>query len=54
MQKLVRVAKECLDRGFEGVKPWGFLGDIGAAVQEHAEANGYSVVRAFGGHWYRY
>lgn len=49
-KKLVRVAKECLDKGLEAVKPWGFLGDIGAAVQEHAEANGFSVVRAFGGH----
>lgn len=49
-KKLVRVAKECLDKGFEAVKPWGFLGDIGAVIQEHAEANGFSVVRAFGGH----
>lgn len=49
-KKLVKVAKECLEKGFEAVKPWGFLGDIGAAVQEHAEANGYSVVRDFGGH----
>lgn len=49
-EKLVRVAKECLDKGFEAVKPWGFLGDIGAVIQEHAEANGFSVVRAFGGH----
>ena len=49
-EKLVRVCKECLDKGFEAVKPWGTLGDIGAAVQEHAEANGFSVVRAFGGH----
>lgn len=47
---LVKVAKECLDIGLEAVKPWGFLGDIGAAVQEHAEKNGYSVVRDFGGH----
>ncbi|CUP83097.1 type I methionyl aminopeptidase [Clostridium baratii] len=47
---LVKVAKECLDKGLEAVKPWGFLGDIGAAVQEHAEKNGYSVVRDFGGH----
>ncbi|AIY84837.1 methionine aminopeptidase, type I [Clostridium baratii str. Sullivan] len=47
---LVKVAKECLDNGLEAVKPWGFLGDIGAAVQEHAEKNGYSVVRDFGGH----
>ena len=49
-EKLVRVAKECLDKGFKAVKPWGFLGDIGAVIQEHAEANGFSVVRAFGGH----
>lgn len=47
---LVKVAKECLDIGLKAVKPWGFLGDIGAAVQEHAEKNGYSVVRDFGGH----
>lgn len=47
---LVKVAKECLDKGLDAVKPWGFLGDIGAAVQEHAEKNGYSVVRDFGGH----
>ncbi len=50
MQKLVRVAKECLELGFQAACPWGFLGDIGAAVQEHAEKNGYSVVREFGGH----
>lgn len=50
MQKLVRVAKECLELGFQAARPWGFLGDIGAAVQEHAEKNGYSVVREFGGH----
>lgn len=50
LEKLVRVAKECLDKGLEAAKPWGCLGDIGAAVQAHAEANGYSVVREFGGH----
>lgn len=49
-KQLVKVAKECLDIGLKAVKPWGFLGDIGAAVQEHAEKNGYSVVRDFGGH----
>ncbi|GAB6168100.1 methionyl aminopeptidase [Clostridium carnis] len=49
-RKLVNVARECLIKGVEAVKPWGFLGDIGAAIQEHAEKNGYSVVRAFGGH----
>ena len=49
-KKLVEVAKECIYKGIEAVKPWGFLGDIGAAIQEHAEAHGYSVVRDFGGH----
>lgn len=49
-QKLVRVAKECLELGLQAARPWGFLGDIGTAVQEHAEKNGYSVVREFGGH----
>ncbi|WP_315070185.1 methionyl aminopeptidase [uncultured Clostridium sp.] len=49
-ERLVRVTKECLNKGLEAVKPWGFLGDIGAVIQEHAESNGYSVVREFGGH----
>ena len=49
-KKLVQVAKECLNKGLEAVNPWGFLGDIGSAIQEHAESNGYSVVRYFGGH----
>ena len=49
-KKLVRVSKECLEKGIEAVKPWGFLGDIGAVIQEHAEKNGFSVVREFGGH----
>lgn len=49
-QKLVKVAKECMEKGIEAIKPWGFLGDVGAAVQEHAKKNGYSVVRALGGH----
>lgn len=48
--RLVRVAKECLDKGVEAIKPWGFLSDIGEAVEKHANANGYSVVRDFGGH----
>lgn len=49
-KRLVQVAKECLNKGLDEVKPWGFLGDIGAVIQEHAESNGYSVVREFGGH----
>ena len=49
-KKLVQVTKECLEKGIEAVKPWGHIGDIGAAIQKHAEENGYSVVRDFGGH----
>ncbi|MEI3153966.1 MAG: type I methionyl aminopeptidase [Odoribacter sp.] len=50
VRKLVEVARECLELGFKAARPWGFLGDIRAAVQEHAEKHGYSVVREFGGH----
>lgn len=49
-EKLVRVAKECMEIGIEAIKPWGFLGDIGAAVDEHARKNGCSVVIDLGGH----
>jgi methionyl aminopeptidase len=49
-QKLVQVAKECCDIGLKEVKPWGFLGDMGQAVHDHAAANGYTVVREIGGH----
>lgn len=47
---IVNVCKEALYKGIEAVKPWGFLGDIGAAIQEYTESKGYSVVTAFGGH----
>lgn len=49
-KKLVEVARECMIKGIEAIKPWGFLGDIGAACQEHAHKNGYTIVRALGGH----
>ncbi len=49
-KKLVEVAKECVYRGLEEVKPWGYLGDMGQAVHDHAFANGYTVVREIGGH----
>lgn len=49
-KKLVRVAKECMEEGLKQVMPWGFLGDVGHAVSEHAKANGFSVVREVGGH----
>ncbi|MEQ8198487.1 MAG: type I methionyl aminopeptidase, partial [Clostridiaceae bacterium] len=40
-KRLVQVCKECLQLGVKAAKPWGFLGDIGAAIQEHAEKSGY-------------
>lgn len=49
-RRLVEVAKECCDKGLEQVKPWGFLGDMGQAVHDHAYENGYSIVREIGGH----
>ena len=49
-KRLVDVTKECIQKGLEQVKPWGFLGDMGQAVHDHAYANGYTVVREIGGH----
>lgn len=49
-RRLVEVTKECIEKGLEQVKPLNFLGDVGAAVNEHAKKNGYSVVREIGGH----
>ena len=49
-RKLVEVTKECVELGLKEVKPWGFLGDMGQAVHDHAYANGYTVVREIGGH----
>ena len=50
-ERLVRVAKECMEKGIEAIKPWqSCVGDIGAAVNEHAKKNGYSIVIDLGGH----
>lgn len=49
-KRLVEVTKECLQIGMEAAKPFGFVGDIGYAIQKHAEKNGYSVVRDLCGH----
>lgn len=48
--RLVRVARECMEKGIEQVKPWSFLGDMAEAVHSHALENGCSVVRDIGGH----
>lgn len=49
-QRLVDVARECLEVGMQAAKPFGFVGDIGNAVQRHAHKNGFSVVRDLCGH----
>jgi methionyl aminopeptidase len=49
-RKLVEVTEKCLYLGIEAVKPGGRIGDIGAAIQAYAEAQGFSVVRDFVGH----
>ena len=48
--ELVRTTKECLDLAIEEMRPGRHLGDIGAAVQEHAESRGFHVIRNFVGH----
>lgn len=50
LKKLVDVTKECVEKALKQVKPWGFLGDIGQAINDYATANGYTVVRDIGGH----
>ena len=49
-QRLVDVTQQCLYKGILIVKPGATLGDIGHAIQSHAEKNGYSVVRDYCGH----
>lgn len=49
-EQLVRVAKECLEIGMEAAKPFCFVGDIGNAIQKHANKYRYGVVRDLCGH----
>ena len=49
-EKLMTVTSECLELAIAEMRPGRRLGDIGAAVQEHAEANGFHVIRTFVGH----
>ena len=49
-KKLLKVTKECLEKGIEKAIPGNRIGDIGSAVQEWAESNGYGVVRELVGH----
>ncbi|MCL5260723.1 MAG: type I methionyl aminopeptidase [Gammaproteobacteria bacterium] len=49
-ERLIRVTQECLYLAIKAVKPGAHLGDIGAIIQKHAEANHFSVVREYCGH----
>lgn len=49
-QRLVDVAKRCMELGIEQARANNFIGDIGAAIQTYAEANGFSTVRELVGH----
>ena len=49
-RRLVQITKECMLKGIEQVRPGARLGDIGHAIQTHAERHNYSVVREYCGH----
>lgn len=49
-KKLLQVTRECLYKGIEEVKVGNRIGDIGFAIQQHAESHGYGVVRDLVGH----
>ncbi|MBK9146375.1 MAG: type I methionyl aminopeptidase [Flavobacteriales bacterium] len=50
VKRLLRVTKECLTKGIEAAFEGNRTGDIGFAIQSHAESHGYSVVRELVGH----
>jgi len=50
IEKLVKVTEECFFKGIEGLRAGTPLYDIGYRVQQHAEANGFGVVRSYTGH----
>jgi len=50
LRQLIRVTEECLELGIRAAKVNGRVGDIGSAVQEHAEHHGYGIVRDYTGH----
>ena len=49
-KRLVQITYECMKLGIDMVKPGVRLGDIGHAIQQHAESSNYSVVREYCGH----
>lgn len=50
VKRLVEVTKQSIQVGLDQVKPWTPIGNVGAAINEFAQKNGYSVVREIGGH----
>ncbi len=50
LKQLIRVTEECLEKAIEQCRPNKRVGDIGWAVQSHAEAHGYGIVRDYTGH----
>ena len=50
VEKLIHITKECLIKGINEATPGNRIGDIGNAIQNHAESNGYSVVKELVGH----
>ena len=49
-QRLLDVTRRCLELGIEQARVGAHIGDIGAAIQQYAEGEGFSVVRDLGGH----
>ncbi len=49
-KRLIKITQECLYKAIEIVKPGISLGDIGHTIQQHGEANNYSIVREYCGH----
>jgi methionyl aminopeptidase len=49
-QRLLRVSTEALQRAIAEMRPTRRIGDVGAAIQEHVEAAGFNVVRAYAGY----
>ena len=49
-QRLIDVARRCLELGIEQARPGKHLGDIGAAIQTYCESQGFSTVRELAGH----
>lgn len=49
-KRLIKITKECLDKGIEAARIGNTIGDISSAIQKYAEKNGFSVIRDLVGH----